>query len=482
MIFAVLIFIIGLIPIFLGYSLFHLYEKSKLTNLIFLFMLCITFWQIDVSILYIGSPYLNEQTTLILFKLFRIGPIAALPLILFITYELYKTSVSKPKNFLGKIENAMLNKGMVIVAFISTGIVYAINWTSFGIEGLTKYENKTLGMVYYYPIYGDLQFSFFLHLIVLLLFLILLVFVSKSINNNKMKSFIKTLVISSIILFCLGLTNFIPSYQILISSIAVLIYSIFILIAFIKMYNALNADYLNVVQRQNKLDYIGNMTASLIHEVKNSLSIIKGYSEIIPSLQKLEPHTDEMMRHVITSSQQLSNLVNAYNQFLKNDLVMAFKSQDVVHCIHVAKQVCDKLLKENRIKVKITSDSKVIPAYINETYFTQVLVNLIKNSIEAIPEDRENREIVFHVKDVNHKKVIIDMFDCGCGIPPEDWDKVFLPYNSTKVEGTGLGLPFCNKVLFSHRGFIDIMKSTPEGTHFRIQLPKSKFIEIEKAI
>ncbi len=443
-------------------------------------MLCITFWQIDISILYMVYPALDEDIVTLLFRFFRLGPIAALPLILYITYEIYNSSVIRNNKILDKIAKLILNKKVIIVSFISTGIVYGINWTHYGIDHLQKLENSQLNLDYYYPVYGRLALSFNLHLLILLLLLILLAFVSHSIENNKMRSFMTTLVISSLLLFILGLTNFIPSYQVLISSIAVLIYSILILLSFIKMYNDFNHQYLNVVQRQNKLDYIGNMTASLIHEVKNSLSIIKGYSEIIPSIQKLEPQTDKMMKDVIASSKQLSNLVDAYNEFLRNDMDMEMKSENIIKCIEVAKQMMGKKLQENEVVVEINSNKKVVNAYVNETYFTQTLINLIKNAIEATPQDRENKVIKLDVTEYDNNKVIIDMYDSGEGIPPENWDKVFLPYHSTKTEGTGLGLPFCSKVIFSHRGFIDIINSTSEGTHFRIQLPQNKFIEISK--
>ncbi len=443
-------------------------------------MLCITFWQIDISILYMVYPAVDEDIVTLLFRFFRLGPIAALPLILYITYEIYNSSVIRNNKILDKIAKLILNKKVIIVSFISTGIVYGINWTRYGIDHLQKLENSQLNLDYYYPVYGRLALSFNLHLLILLLLLILLAFVSHSIENNKMRSFMTTLVISSLLLFILGLTNFIPSYQVLISSIAVLIYSILILLSFIKMYNDFNHQYLNVVQRQNKLDYIGNMTASLIHEVKNTLSIIKGYSEIIPSIQKLEPQTDKMMKDVIASSKQLSNLVNAYNEFLRNDMDMEMKSENIIKCIEVAKQMMGKKLQENEVLVEINSNKKVVNAYVNETYFTQTLINLIKNAIEATPQDRENKVIKLDVTEYDSNKVIIDMYDSGEGIPPENWDKVFLPYNSTKTEGTGLGLPFCSKVIFSHRGFIDIINSTSEGTHFRIQLPRNKFIEINK--
>ncbi|WP_404457194.1 sensor histidine kinase [Oceanobacillus kapialis] len=425
-------------------------------------------------------PALDEDIVTLLFRFFRLGPIAALPLILYITYEIYNSSVIRNNKILDKIAKLILNKKVIIVSFISTGIVYGINWTHYGIDHLQKLENSQLNLDYYYPVYGRLALSFNLHLLILLLLLILLAFVSHSIENNKMRSFMTTLVISSLLLFILGLTNFIPSYQVLISSIAVLIYSILILLSFIKMYNDFNHQYLNVVQRQNKLDYIGNMTASLIHEVKNSLSIIKGYSEIIPSIQKLEPQTDKMMKDVIASSKQLSNLVDAYNEFLRNDMDMEMKSENIIKCIEVAKKMMGKKLQENEVVVEINSNKKVVNAYVNETYFTQALINLIKNAIEATPQDRENKVIKLDVTEYDNNKVIIDMYDSGEGIPPENWDKVFLPYNSTKTEGTGLGLPFCSKVIFSHRGFIDIINSTSEGTHFRIQLPRNKFIEISK--
>ena len=159
---------------------------------------------------------------------------------------------------------------------------------------------------------------------------------------------------------------------------------------------------------------------------------------------------------------------------------MEMKSENIIKCIEVAKQMMGKKLQENEVLVEINSNKKVVNAYVNETYFTQTLINLIKNAIEATPQDRENKVIKLDVTEYDSNKVIIDMYDSGEGIPPENWDKVFLPYNSTKTEGTGLGLPFCSKVIFSHRGFIDIINSTSEGTHFRIQLPRNKFIEINK--
>ncbi|MRG85255.1 hypothetical protein GH754_02805 [Salinibacillus xinjiangensis] len=443
-------------------------------------MLCITFWQIDIAILYIVSPNLNEGITLFLFKLFRLGPMVALPLLLYICFEVYKSSVPKTNRFLDKVAKLILNKKMIFLSFISAAIVYGINWTNYGIKDLRLLNNSHLHLDYYFPVYGILNWTFIIHLVAFLILLVALIFVGNSLDHGKMKSFLKTLVISSLILFLFGWTNFVPSYQILVSSIAVLIYSIFILLSFIKMYNDFNTEYLNVVQRQNKLDYIGNLTASLIHEVKNSLSIIKGYSEIIPSIQKLEPQTEKIMGQVITSSNQLSKLVNAYNQFLKNDIEMEFESKNVVNSIKMAAQMMDNMLKEQQVHIEITPENKGVNAYINNTYFTQVFINLIKNAIEATPSDRLERVIKFNVIDFDNTKVIIDMYDCGCGISRDKWDKVFLPYNSSKSEGTGLGLPFCSKVMFSHRGFIDIVSSNSDGTHFRLQIPKNKFVEIDK--
>ncbi|WP_077624226.1 sensor histidine kinase [Sediminibacillus massiliensis] len=479
MIFAVLIFVIGLIPLFLGYALFFLYEKSKLTWLIFLSMLCITLWQIDISVLYAVKSGISDSVSLFLFKLFRIGPIAALPVILFIAYEVCNGFKPGNNRLIDRMAKRILSKKTLYAAFLSAVLVYGINWSSLGVERLVILENEQLDFHYFYPVYGDWGFAFFIHLALLLFILLLLIIVSNSMEKSIMKSFIKTLVVSSLALFLLGLINLVPGYQLLISSIAVLIFSIVVMLSFIKMYNELNMEYLSVVHRQNKLDSMGNVTASLIHEVNNSLSVIKGYSEIIPSIQKLEPQTAKMMGHVITSSKQLSNLVNAYKRFLRNDFELEFENKDIIRCIQTAEEIMDDKLQESGTVIDIMSEKKAVRGHINETYLIQALVNLIKNAIEAIPPGRVKRVIRFEVCEIN-QQVVIDMKDCGSGIDQENWEKVFLPYNSNKADGLGLGLPFCNKVMYSHRGSIDIVESNAEGTCFRLQLPKTKFAEVER--
>lgn len=116
-------------------------------------------------------------------------------------------------------------------------------------------------------------------------------------------------------------------------------------------------------------------------------------------------------------------------------------------------------------------DHKPIFVFVNKTYLQQVFINLLKNSIEAIPSDSNYRKIMIDCH-LSQERVVIDFYDTGTGIPPERWKTIFDPFISNKDSGLGLGLPFVKKMIFEHRGDIEIIESTNTGTHMQIQIPQ----------
>jgi signal transduction histidine kinase len=114
-----------------------------------------------------------------------------------------------------------------------------------------------------------------------------------------------------------------------------------------------------------------------------------------------------------------------------------------------------------------------ITLYFDKGYLNRTLTNLVKNAIQAIPEDREGIiEVAVTVNDKNqlHLKVI----DNGTGIPKAQQEKIFLPYFSTKVIGMGLGLPIVKSMIESGGGEIWFETEENIGTTFHILLPLTR--------
>jgi signal transduction histidine kinase len=97
----------------------------------------------------------------------------------------------------------------------------------------------------------------------------------------------------------------------------------------------------------------------------------------------------------------------------------------------------------------------------------QVLINLLKNALEAMPDGGEIT-ITSRVKGANAE---ISLSDTGEGMPPEVAGKIFQPYFTTKDKGTGLGLAICQGIISEHGGTISVTSAPGQGTTFTIQLP-----------
>jgi signal transduction histidine kinase len=98
----------------------------------------------------------------------------------------------------------------------------------------------------------------------------------------------------------------------------------------------------------------------------------------------------------------------------------------------------------------------------------QVLINLVVNAIEAI-KDNPSPKIVLSAYVASNHRSVIKIADNGYGMPPELMDKIFVPFFSTKKNGSGIGLSLCKQIMMLHRGNIQVQSVEGEGTAFFLQ-------------
>ncbi|MED4228691.1 ATP-binding protein [Neobacillus cucumis] len=227
------------------------------------------------------------------------------------------------------------------------------------------------------------------------------------------------------------------------------------------------------MERQKKLDNAGNLTVSLVHEVKNTLQIINGFSKLLNELPSLPSEGKKMNAMIQTAGQQLDELIKNYTEYLK-DKSIDFKMVDLNEIIEQAIDISEEFIKRNSVVVTFDKKYRTLKTYANQTYLKQVFVNLIKNSSEAFPIERSDRIIIIST-DIQIDKIIIDFIDSGKGIPTDNWESIFDPFTSSKKDGLGLGLPFVKNIIFEHRGDIKVVDSSSKGTHIQIILPQYSF-------
>ena len=222
------------------------------------------------------------------------------------------------------------------------------------------------------------------------------------------------------------------------------------------------------VSRAKNLASLGILSAGMAHEIRNPLTSIKGYAQYIKSeLGENSELTDDIL--------VIENEVDRLNGILTNFLEFArpekpnLKSEDANDVINRVVLLVKRDMLPDNIKI-VLELSEVSRILIDENQIERVIINLILNSIQAMPNGGTIKLLTEKSKD-NYVNIIVE--DNGNGIPPENYEKIFEPFFTTKNKGTGLGLAICSRIIENHGGFIEVSSSVNKGTKFTV-----KFISV----
>lgn len=219
------------------------------------------------------------------------------------------------------------------------------------------------------------------------------------------------------------------------------------------------------IKQAEKLAVVGELAAGIAHEIRNPLTAIKGFVQLIA--QKKGPEIPDM--YTDTVFEELDRI----DQIVGEMLLLAKPSPVTQSKIDIAGLIQDivnlmspqALMHDVIINTSIESGLPSVDGVQNQ--LKQVFINLIKNSIEAM---EQGGTVTIHAC-LKSEKNIITVSDTGKGIPSGQLKNIGTPFFSTKEMGTGLGLMVTYRIIQNHKGEISVQSKVGEGTVFKISLP-----------
>ncbi|MBU1298004.1 MAG: PAS domain-containing protein [Bacteroidetes bacterium] len=225
------------------------------------------------------------------------------------------------------------------------------------------------------------------------------------------------------------------------------------------------------MQQREKLVAMGELASGVAHEIRNPLNSIhmigqRYEKEFIPESNKEEYFS--ITKVLKNEVQRVNNIVQQFLRFARPPKlnIIQYSSKAFLNEIETlirpqtdSKDVEFKIIAEDDVTLPIDKDQMM-----------QAFLNLLRNSIEATPKGgrvslsfrRENLKVIFVVEDT------------GAGIPPENINKIFNLYFSTKSTGTGIGLSIVQQIIAQHNGVVFVESALGKGTKFTIEIPLKK--------
>ncbi len=229
------------------------------------------------------------------------------------------------------------------------------------------------------------------------------------------------------------------------------------------------------LRHSEKLAGMGQLSAGIAHELNNPLGVITMYSNIL----KEELSTDNPMHKdldlIVEQADRCRKIVGGLLNFARKNQVNITET-DV---IQLAEHSISSVIVPSGIEIRFFNKVTDPIAMLDYDQMTQVITNLLKNAIEAMPN---GGEITLQISDSNDQ-VVFRITDGGVGIEKENMDKLFTPFFTTKGigKGTGLGLPIIYGIVKMHKGEISVQSNADSskgltGTTFTINIPRKRLM------
>lgn len=220
------------------------------------------------------------------------------------------------------------------------------------------------------------------------------------------------------------------------------------------------------LQHAEKMNAIGQLAASVAHEIRNPLTVVKGFLQIFSTKEKMSKEEVMFIGLMIEEINRAESIINDYLELAKPDMAKSERIDGSDLTVKAIDLMSTYAMMSKNIVLRSDIQPNVnVKGSKNE--LKQVLINILKNGIEAM---KEGGELELTLKD-DGRNAIFTISDTGIGMTAEELDRLGTAFYSLKEKGTGMGLMVCYQIIERMRGRIEVYSNKGEGTTFKVYVP-----------
>jgi len=223
----------------------------------------------------------------------------------------------------------------------------------------------------------------------------------------------------------------------------------------------------------SRLSAMGQMASTMAHELNQPLTAVVNYLEaarhLLESGAQGVDRVGSLIGRAVAQAERAGEVIRQLRQFVRKGET-DHRTQSLNKLVEEALALALVGARQSGVRVVLDLETDLLPVYADGVQIQQVLINLVRNAIEAM-EAVERRELNIATRKLPDGMAEVQVMDSGPGIPPEIADRLFQPFVTTKASGMGLGLSICREIVESHQGQLNAAATTSGGTVFRMSLP-----------
>lgn len=226
---------------------------------------------------------------------------------------------------------------------------------------------------------------------------------------------------------------------------------------------------------RDRLAALGQMSASLAHEIRNPLASIEVTCSLLKRRMNGESDDRDLVDKIISEVRRLNRTISSSLEFVR-PLSLSLGVHRLAPVLDEALAVARSRSGGEGIEIRCTVDPAMPPFRFDRGQLRQVFENLLLNAMEAMEQGGRLTIAAGAEPSPGHEPdpndlAVVTIEDSGCGIADEHLDKLFYPFFTTKPQGSGVGLSMARKIVVSHGGVLDVASSDRRGSVFTVRLP-----------
>jgi len=235
------------------------------------------------------------------------------------------------------------------------------------------------------------------------------------------------------------------------------------------------------LRHADRLSTVGMLASGIAHELGTPLNVVEGHAQLICEDDKAGHNAHNNARIIITQTVRMTQIIRQLLNFARRKVLQRTPT-DMMDLVTQTLAMVEPLARKNRVSTHLGNSNDSVMAMVAPGEIQQVLINILMNSIQAMPQggtlsieiEQTRKSFPDHVS--GSEKMLfmyVSIQDTGMGMSDEIRTHIFEPFFTTKMvgEGTGLGLSVAHGIVQDHGGWIDVESEEGKGSRFLIYLP-----------